>query len=374
MGDAGQSGERAVSRPWSFRLATVAGIPIRIHFTFALLLLYLGLEERARHGHVAAQLFFVVGVFGCVVLHELGHALTAQLYGIKTRDIVLYPIGGVASLSSLGTPKQEFWITAAGPSVNIVLAALFYAGAKLAGVWIPIGELLDPDNLPIVQRFWMVNLFLALFNLIPAFPMDGGRLLRSSLSWVIGRDRATRFAAGVGQVIALLFGAVGLFFSQTMLVLIAIFVFLAAGQESMATRAHTIVVGRRVREAMIDHFEALHHSDTLGVAAEKLLHSSQQDFPVVDGGDHVIGVLTRKGLLAGLAAGGRDAYVSEAMAREFDYVSPNDGLELAMAKLMANRDCPVLVFDEGRLVGLVTNEIVAEYLMIRELAPFRRNG
>jgi Zn-dependent protease/CBS domain-containing protein len=354
--------------PWSFSLGAVAGIPIRIHFTFLFLLLFLAWIEYNQGGHVVAELAFVLGIFGCVLLHELGHSLMAASFGIKTRDIVLYPIGGISSLSSMGTPHQEFWITAAGPAVNIVLAAITFVLAHATHTWNPL-KTLDIENIPILQRLVIANIFLAIFNLIPAFPMDGGRLLRSALAGVIGKEHATRLAATVGQGFAILFGVWGFLHGDLILVFIAIFVFLAAGQENASTHAHSVLTGRKVREGMVDEYQTLHHSDTLGAAADEMIRSSQQDFPIVDGGGNVVGVLTRKGLLTGLASEGREAYVSGSMSREYETIGPDDSLEQAPSKLLAYKGQPVLVFNDGHLVGMITYENLMEYIMVREAAP-----
>jgi Zn-dependent protease/CBS domain-containing protein len=373
----GKRAERSPRRPrhpWAMHLVSVAGIPIYIHLTFPLLLVWVALASHRHGGNVASEIAFVLGIFSCVVLHELGHALTAKRYRIRTRDIVLYPIGGVARLSSMGTAWQEFWITAAGPSVNVVLALLLYVALALTGSWVPLEQLVQQTPLAVglAQKIWMANVFLAVFNLIPAFPMDGGRLLRSVLTAFVGKAGATQVAGAIGQGFAVLFGIGGVLLPNVLLVLIAVFIFLAAGREKSAAQVESLLSGRLIRDAMIDEFETLHHSDTLGFAANKLLHISQQDFPVIDGGGNVLGILTRSRLLRGLADGGRGAYVAGAMNRDVRFMDMDDNLEAALGEMDQDEPCPILVTDRGMLRGMVTSENLMKFLILQRMLPGRK--
>jgi Zn-dependent protease len=346
----------------SFTIARLFGIPIRIHFTFFLLLGFLGWLVAQQSGNVVLELAFILTLFGCVLLHELGHALTARAYGIRTVDITLYPIGGIARLNSMGKPNQEFWIALAGPMVNIVIAALLWIGmVVMVGRPPALGPFFTDD---FVQRVFIANVLLAAFNLLPAFPMDGGRILRAILAQRLGVARGTRIAATVGQGFAVLFGIIGLLSLNLFLIVIAFFLFIGASGEAVMAQTQDVLAGARVRDAMITRFDTLRHGQLLGDAAELLIAGTQEDFPVVFG-DQVLGVLPRDRLFNALARGGRDTYVSEAMVRDFARVSPNDDLAVALEHFASSR-LPILVFDGGRLVGMLTPENLSEFVMIRQ--------
>lgn len=352
------------SSPWAFQIARIAGIPVRIHFTFLLLLGWFAWFEASQGRNPVVEVLFIVGIFLCVLLHEFGHALTARRYGIRTRDIVLYPIGGVARVESLGKPNQEFWIALAGPMVNVVLAAVIWLGLTVTGIGaMPTGTTLDDENF--VRRLLMVNIVLALFNLIPAFPMDGGRILRAILAGRLGQERGTIIAARIGQLFAILFFIGGLFLGNFILMFVGVFIFLGATGEGIAQApVQHAIDGKHVRDAMITRFETLTHGQTLGDAADALLNTYQQDFPVLIG-DRVLGVLSQEKLLHGLARDGRAAYVSEAMNRNFGRVSPDDDLQSVLMHFSNSKE-PVLVFENEKLVGLLTVENIGEFILVRQ--------
>jgi Zn-dependent protease/CBS domain-containing protein len=378
--------EPAVQDAWSLRVATVSGIPIRVHFTFLLLLTYFALSGVGRGGPFLA--LFFLGVFFCVALHELGHSLVAQRYGYKVRDIVLYPIGGVASIEETPKPRHEFWIAVAGPAVNVVIALLLAGYIAVTGgaggtVWERIAGALQGMRTEgsfiggFITALLVTNITLVLFNLIPAFPMDGGRVLRSLLALKIGRLRATRIAAFIGQAIAVLFFLVGLgFFTGGRpnygLLVIALFVFFGAGQEAQAEQSREVVEDAPVGAAMLRDFATLAVGDTLRHAAEVLLDTSQQDFPVMHG-DEVVGVLSRDALLRGLAREGENAYVAGAMDRDVVFARPNDSLEAFLLRPDGVRRAPVLVRDEAEhLVGMLTLDNLMEFLTLRQIARARQ--
>lgn len=358
-------------RAWSLYIGSIAGIPIFLHFTFLMLLVFIAAMQRHDGESIFGGLVLVIAVFASVALHELGHALMARSFGIKTDDIVLYPIGGVARLRSMGENLQEFWIAVAGPSVNVVIAVILGLYLYFSGHWAAIQTAEIADNLSastfpdLLQRLMLINIILVLFNMVPAFPMDGGRVLRSLLTLAMSKERATAIAAGIGQALAIVFVLIGLLAGQVFLMFIGIFVFIAAGQESIATRSLALLSGKTVRDAMITRFEVLNHGDTLGRAADLLLATSQEDFPVINGAE-VLGVLGRKELLQGLASLGRDHYVAQAMTREFRRVRPSDPLERVFEG-MRTGDGPILVLEGDRLIGYVNNENLMEYLMIQQV-------
>jgi Zn-dependent protease len=351
---------------WSWKIGTITGIDVFTHATFLLIIGWVGFsywqQTRTLAGTLEGILFTLV-LFGCVVLHEFGHALTARRYGIKTRDITLYPIGGVARLERMpDQPIQEFWVALAGPAVNLVIAALLFGWLAVTGTLAPLSGLSMTSG-PFIERLLMVNVSLVLFNLIPAFPMDGGRVLRSLLALRLEYTRATQVAATIGQGIALLFGFVGLL-TNPFLVFIAFFVWIGAAQEASMVQMKTALGGIPVGRAMLTDFQVLSPRDSLGRAVELILSGSQTDFPVVEG-NKVVGVLTRSDILAALSRQGQGAPVADNMRREFQIVDANDMLELAFIRLQTC-DCRTMpVTSRGQLVGLLTSDNIGEFLMIQ---------
>lgn len=360
--DRGQRGESA----WAFRVATVAGIPIRIHFTFLLVLLWVGLATYHAPGDFARSLILVLGIFCCVILHELGHALVAQRFDIQTRDITLYPIGGLAVLQGKAPkPKEEFWIALAGPAVNVVLAIILGAISLVStGKLPPVSLEFAPSS--IVAGLFAANVILPIFNMIPAFPMDGGRVLRSALAMSMPEDRATKIAGTIGQLLAIAFGFVGVMIGSLSLMLIAFFVFLGAGQEVSATVGRTMVYGHKMSDAMLTQYSTLQSGQTLESASKVLLEGSQQDFPITIG-DEVLGILTREGLIRGLAVDGPSGYVSGHMIRNFKSADPSAPLQDALEAFSQGDGAPILILEEGHLVGMVTRDNFGEFLMLEHV-------
>jgi Zn-dependent protease/predicted transcriptional regulator len=351
---------------WSWRIGRVAGIPIYVHWTFLILIAWIVLGQYLE-GHNLSQALegvgFVLALFGCVVLHELGHALTAQRFGVQTSDITLLPIGGLARLQRIPeNPAQELAIALAGPAVSVAIVAALL----VAGVSFPV-DVNNPQHL-VVERFWpkllLVNVFLALFNMLPAFPMDGGRVLRAVLAMRMQYARATRLAASVGQLMAIGFGLFGLSAGNPILLLIAMFVWFGAEGEARQVEEKVALGDVPVRAAMLTEFHTLAPSDTLGHAAEMLLSGTQHDFPVM--ADHKLaGVLTRSDLMAGLAAGGRDARVADFVKSDLPAVEADSPLVPAVTRLREGGLPCLQVVEDGQMVGLLTLENVGEYLMVR---------
>ncbi|HET7716769.1 MAG TPA: site-2 protease family protein [Bauldia sp.] len=353
--------------PWSVTIARVAGSEIRIHVTFLLLLAWIGIASYLQGGANAAidSILFVIAVFACVALHELGHALAARRYGITTPDITLLPIGGLARLSRIPErPTEEIVIALAGPAVNVVIAAvlILFLGAQVG-----VSEVEDLENpaLGFAARLASVNVFLVLFNLIPAFPMDGGRVLRAVLSYKLGRRRATEIAAMIGQGLAFAFGFIGLFNGDAILVFIAIFVFLAAQAE--AGDAGLTEASRRlpVERAVIRSFEALGPQSTVDDAADLLLRTTQHEFPVIDGTGRLRGMLTRNDMIKSYRGSGPATPVIDVMTTGIPTVPAGGSLETAV-RAMRDKGVPyVAVVDrEGRFVGYVSQENLAELMML----------
>jgi Zn-dependent protease/CBS domain-containing protein len=351
---------------WSFKLGRILGIDVYIHFTFLLLLGFIGLSQALAGGGLTAavnSMIFFLCLFGCVLLHEYGHALMARRYGIPTKDITLLPIGGVARLQRMpDKPIQELWVALAGPAVNVVIAVALGAWLTLMNTWEPISALSATKG-GLVERLYAVNIFLVLFNLLPAFPMDGGRVLRSLLAMRMQYARATRIAARIGQGMAALFGFAGLF-GNPMLLLIALFVWIGAGQEAAAVEMKSSFAGVRVREAMLTDFRSLSPSQPLRDAARLLLAGSQQDFPVMENGE-VVGVLAHTRLIEALRERGMDTLVGEIMERNFHATSADEDLDNALGRLEPGQATLVPVMRNRQLVGLLTAQNVGEFYMIR---------
>lgn len=348
---------------WSWSLGRVAGIEVRVHATFLLLLGLIAWMSWAAGGTVQAAaggLLFLAAVFGSVLAHEFGHALAARRYGIATRDITLLPIGGVARLERMPErPLQELWVAVAGPLVNVGIAAALGLGLHLAGV--ASGGLWQGG---LVERLAWANLWLVGFNLVPAFPMDGGRVLRALLALRMDRVRATQLAARVGRAAAVLFGAAGLFVSP-MLMVIAVFVWFGATQEAAQVEVQSALQGVRVGHAMTTDVRAVHPFDRLGSVAELWLSGAQRDFPVVVHG-RLVGLLDRAALLDGLRERGPAGFVADAMTRDVPAVAPDEPLEAALARLASDGHPVLPVVHAGRLVGLLAADRVGDALQLQE--------
>jgi Zn-dependent protease len=318
-------------------------------------------NESQRMSAVIEGVGFILALFACVVAHEFGHALTAARYGIRTRDITLLPIGGMARLERIpDVPVQELWVALAGPAVNVVIALLLFAWLQASGAWQSIDRIGVASG-GFAERVMVANVFLTGFNLLPAFPMDGGRALRALLATRMEYTRATQRAAMVGQGMAILFGFIGLQ-GNPMLIFIALFVWIGAGQEASVVQMKSALAGIPLRRAMLTHFHTLTPASTLGDAVDLLLTDSQQDFPVVADG-RVTGMLTRSDLVKALSQRGRSAPVALSM-RECPTADASEMLEAVLSRLQG-RDCHTIpVLDRGALVGLVTMDNVGEFLMI----------
>lgn len=354
------------SMKWSLQLGRIAGIDVKVHWTFLLLLLWLGTAFLLRGDSAwaaARGVALVVSFFVCVVLHEFGHALTARRYGVGTKDITLLPIGGVARLDTIpADPRQEFWIAIAGPAVNVAIAIVL-AVVMFVGRIEPTSTYESLTEAPVVQTLLNFNIVVVLFNLLPAFPMDGGRVLRALLATRTSYVRATTIAANVGQMMAILFGVVGLFINP-LLIIIAFFVYLGAEAESQMVHFRAATENVRVREAMMTEFRSLAPDNLLADASRELLAGSQQDFPIIDH-DKLVGVLCRQDLIDGLASAGQASAIRDFMRTAVTTADASDSLEQAMNG-MKSTDCPVLpVVADGQVIGLLTLENIGELIMIR---------
>jgi Zn-dependent protease/CBS domain-containing protein len=358
----------------SLRLTRVAGIDIKVHVSFALILAFGAMQWGAAFGlkGVLFGLYSTALLFSCVVLHELGHSLVAKRFGIPVREITLWPFGGVAQLGARPkTPKEELLISIAGPLVNVVLASAFLMlgwlwlgteGLKLA--MMDIGKT-SPTNSTLLALMLGSNVILAVFNLVPALPMDGGRVLRALLAFKLGQSRATVIAANVARVIAVAMFAAALVFGHLMLGVIAVVVFFGAGREAADQRAGDSLAAVRAGGAVNPHAVVLGPSTSVGEAVKAMVQSGQSAFAVMHYG-RLLGVVAREALLRAAGVEGPAAYVAGAMQRQFPMVDAAATLEEARQKMNESVSPYVVVADGERYLGLVTELELSRHLMAKQ--------
>ncbi|MDI3469632.1 MAG: hypothetical protein OJF62_001695 [Pseudolabrys sp.] len=355
---------------WSLNIGSVAGTVVRIHLTFLLFLAWIFAASYASAGPATAfdTVLFIVLLFLCVLLHEFGHIFTARAFGVTTPYVTLLPIGGVAQLEHIPEkPSEEFLVAIAGPIVNVVIAGML----MLAGAHIDSGASADVGNAQVsmIDRLAAVNLFIALFNLIPAFPMDGGRVLRAALASRMGYVRATETAAAIGQAVAFVLGFIGLLYNP-ILIFIAIFVYLAASSEAHMVALRAASHGVPLVHAMMTQFAVLSPDAKISDAVHTLLSTSQGEFPVVDGTGKPLGVLGRNDLIRALNAKGPDSHVTDAMVADMPTVGHRSHLDQAFQLLQDKQAPAVGVIDAtGRLIGLITQETIGEMMMLQAALP-----
>lgn len=359
----------------SIRLFDIRGITLRMHLTFPLILVWAALQfglfgglgtSGAIFGILVTLLLFVI-----VVLHELGHSIVAQHYGISVKDIVLLPIGGMAQMKSIPEdPVQEFFIAIAGPLVNFILASLmilvnlaFGLGGSLAN---PLALLYGFGSISLASIFdylFIANLFLGIFNLLPAFPMDGGRILRALLATRLNYVKATDIAALVGKMMAILLGAWGVFGGGIFLILIAFFVFIEADQEGKMVKVRHMMRGLTVAQAYSAQARTLDSQATVGEAMELALNSLQSDFPVVDSGQ-VVGLLTRSKLVEALNQNGPAMPVRDVMLKDVEPVTPEEELYDVQQQMMESQLNALPVASAGGYLGLITRRGIHELIQL----------
>ncbi|CAN5453269.1 site-2 protease family protein [soil metagenome] len=351
----------------SFTLGRIAGIKILMHWTFLLLLAWIIFSEIGKGSDtqtIILTVAFVLSIFVCVVLHELGHSLTAKKYGIETRKITLLPIGGLATLERMpDDPKQELWIAIAGPAVNVVIAILL-------SFFISFDRFQDPENIPtaitgdnFLVFLFSVNIILVVFNAIPAFPMDGGRILRALLALRMDRVKATKIASSLGQFFAFAFVIIGLFYNF-FLIFIGIFVYFGAYAENTIVQHLDLMKGFSVRDAMMTKLILLSPHETVKDATGKLLAGSDQDFVVSENGT-VEGILTRENLISALQEKKHDYPVKEIMETSFLAFDPEEKLADVYSKSQRSKTFFSPVIENDRLIGAINKENLNEFVMIR---------
>ncbi len=354
---------------YSLNLGKPFGIKVSIHWTFLLLIawiVFITLRQGLGAVQVLMHILFVLTLFVCVVLHEFGHSLTAIKLGGKVKSITLLPIGGMANITEMPEkPKDEFLVSAAGPMVNIVIAGI---------LWVYLGlfhtvdaeamefESITASNFPVILL--AANIFIVAFNLIPAFPMDGGRLFRSALSIYMSRMKATRIAKDIGQVFAIIFIFAGLFLNP-FLIVIGFFIFLGAKGEYEMMKYQDILKNYIVEDILQTDYEKIDAEDSLGEAADKLMHISDNGFVVISGGDYA-GILTKNNLIKGLSVHGKKGRIKDVMSENIKSTSPDTTLFDAFKNMQQNKYDMIPVFDKDKFKGILNLDNINEFFMIQK--------
>ena len=352
---------------YSLYLGKISGIKISVHWTFLILIFWI-VFTNMRSGRNVEEIIwsvvFVLAIFACVIMHELGHALTALRFNIKTRGISILPIGGVAQLESIPEkPKEELLVALAGPAVNILIAAILYPFIKVTN---ELGELdnftsIGPANFFVALM--TINLWLALFNLIPAFPMDGGRVLRALLGFKLSHAKATAIAASIGQVLAMVFVFFG-FFYNPFLIFIGFFIFLGAQSEAVYARSKFLLKGFTVNDVLMHEIPLVDQHATIKEAAARLLDSQNKNF-VVHAAGRPVGTLSRDQIIKALGERGEHVSVNEVKDEKMIFLSPEMPLEEAWQLLQQERKPLMLVMSDGNLAGVLDQENMSEFILIQ---------
>jgi len=350
---------------WSISLGRVKGTAVRVHWTFLLFLIWLGVAAYFESGldAAAAAVGFILLLFFCVTLHEFGHILAARHFGVRTPEILLLPIGGVSKLERIPErPREELIMAAAGPAVTLAIAALLLL--VLGGLSPAESVFKDSSPRGVLGQLALANITLFIFNLLPAFPLDGGRMLRAVLSHFHGHLRGTQLAAGIGRAAATLLGMLALSMGHFILLLIAMFIFIAAGTEAGIEELRGMLARVPARDVMITDFRSLPATARVADAAEELIRTSQTEFPIVDSAGALIGLLDRNGIVKALAERGSDTPVTSAMRTGVPTVTEWHRLDNGLELFQGGAHAIAVTNKSGQLTGLITLENLAEELMI----------
>jgi Zn-dependent protease len=356
----------------SLKLFSVRGIDIRLHFTFPLILLWAALQFGLAGGGVESALFGVIAIsllFVLVTLHELGHSFAALYYGVPVKQIVLSPIGGMAQLQEIPEkPIQEFVIAVAGPAVNVLVALLMAMFIPVLGLGAAdfVAALTLNAGLTATAVFayiFVYNIFLAVFNLIPAFPLDGGRIFRALLAMKLDYVQATTIAATVGRVVAVLLGIYALLNGGIFLVFIAVFIYTAAGQEAAAVRARNVLRGYSVQDAYSPSAYTLTPYTTLQQAVNLMMVSGQSNFPVVEN-ETLAGFVTQQELGEAMQTRGGHTWTNMIMRRNVAPVSPTTPLLAVQKRLETEQLGALPVVENGRYLGLIGQWQIRHFFML----------
>ena len=355
------------------RLGKIAGIRLEVHWTFALLLIWAGFIEFQNSGNferVAVNQGFILVLMACVVLHELGHALTARKFGIKTQRIILLPIGGVATLDKMPEkPGQELLVALAGPAVNVVIAIIL-------SLIIPIKSYFNFDNImveemlyaPNLQNFlfylFVANVMLVVFNLIPAFPMDGGRVLRALLAFRLSRVEATNIAASIGQALAIVFFILG-FFVNPFLILIAFFIFFGAYGENQMVKQNSLLQGHLVKEATLTNITVLRPDNNVQEVIDILLASTEKDFVVAQDND-IVGIVTQKDVIKYAKTPSR--LVRDIMDKNFLVIDESTEITKVLELVGKEKKSFFPVTSNEKLVGAIDMVNISEFILLKTVS------
>lgn len=362
---------------FSLRIARIRGIDVYLHWTFLLFLGWLVISNLNKGDNVSESLmgvWFILALFGCVLLHELGHALAGARYGIKTKNILLLPIGGVANMEKMPEkPAQELVVALAGPAVNVIIMGVLLLYFQIAGGF-PNSEAEVTGQITssnFLFNLLVVNGFLALFNLIPAFPMDGGRVLRALLAMRYPRAQATNIAARIGQFLAILFVFAGFFYNPWW-IFIGLFIFLGAGAESNFESTRSALANYKVRDVLMHQFTTFHAFETIDKTIAALLNGQEKEF-LVEQDNEIIGIITRDEIIQGLREIGQEGAIGRIANKDFQTLSPDMPLEEAYARMTQTNSsiCPVL--ENGELIGVLNMENITEVVMLANAGLERKN-
>ncbi len=364
----------------SFKLFSIRGIDVRLHITFPLILVYGGLMYGLRTGTLESALFGIVGfafLFVLVTLHELGHSFAAQYYGVPVKQIILSPLGGIAQLSEIPeNPVQEFVIAVAGPAVNVAIFLLMGIAALAAG-FDPGNVLAAASSFTVFTGFtfgalftfvFFYNIILALFNLIPAFPLDGGRIFRSLLALKLEYVRATVVASTIGQVIALLLGLFGIMNGAMFTVFIAVFIFMAARQETQMVRARSLLRSIKVQQVFSRSVYVLKPESTVQQATNMVIFGNQRNFAIVDD-DWLVGFVPHENLVGAMRTAAPHSFISTVMRSDIEPVSPDDELFDVLRRMESLSVEALPVASDGRFLGQISRRQIAGARHVQQVAP-----
>jgi len=349
----------------SIRMGKIFGIEFHIHVTFFLLLLFVFVSVLNEQGLRAAfsATLFICAIFVCVLIHEIGHSLIARRFGKETKSITLLPIGGMAAMEEIPQrPLQEIAMAIIGPMINLAIAGVLYT---IVGRWtgVSIPGLYPASVRSFVGGLIGVNISLAIFNMLPAFPMDGGRVFRGLLALKMDYVRATSVAVSVGQALAVVLVFIGVFFNLW-LALIGLFLYIGAGSEKQQVIVRSMLHKVPVAEVMTTDFRSLHPDEPIGHALEHFYHGCQEDFPVI-GDNGIEGILTRDRILASIHEKGLNVHVSEIMDRTFTSVAPETPLDDVYKQLHATKRTAVAVVEDNTVKGIVCLDSLSRYFMVK---------
>ena len=351
------------------------GIKVTVHWTFFILIayiIYINIKNGSSFAEMSESVLFVLTIFGCVILHELGHSLAAKRYGILTRGITLLPIGGVASLTKIPEePQKELFVAIAGPLINLSIALILLFILLLGGFdFSLLFSFQYLNRAAFLPALLIVNLMLFIFNLVPAFPMDGGRLLRAGLGFRFSRLQATRVAARIGQLFAIFFAIWGLF-NNPFLILIAVFVFIGAQAELQDVQSKSMLEGKKINDLLMRNFTPLNPGMPLKQVVDILLNGQEEEFIILDD-TKVVGILTKNLIIKGLSDHGQDVEADKIMETDFPTFTTDDTVKDVYEKLQLSGTKIAPVLENDVLTGVIDIKNIHEYLLVFEALNTRK--